>query len=126
MSVIDTVKDVAVLIQKLDNIDIVKRVLELQQQVFDLFEENRTLKDDNRALKDRLTTREQLMFKGNAYWKGDDGPFCSRCYDAENLLMRLQLGFLSGARCPKCGNFGEEPEAKPAVPRDVGPGRGGY
>jgi len=95
MGVIDTMKDVAGLIQKIDNMELRRRAVELQQQVYDLVTENR-------ALKDRLATRDQLTFRKDSYWKGDEGPFCSRCWDGESVLVRLhtQQGFTP--RCPKC------------------------
>jgi hypothetical protein len=39
MGVIDTVKDVAFLVQKTDNVDLLRRVVELQQQVYALVDE---------------------------------------------------------------------------------------
>jgi hypothetical protein len=57
MGVIETVKDIGLLVEKLDNIDLVKRIIELQQQVFDVVGENRDLKEQNRVLLEKLTTR---------------------------------------------------------------------
>src|SRR6266536_3321393 len=78
MGILDTLKDAVVLIQKADNIELNRTILNLQTQVFELVEENR-------ALKDKLVVRDQLSHRQNAYWKGDDGPYCTRCWDAENL-----------------------------------------
>jgi hypothetical protein len=130
MGVIDTVKDVVLMVQKVDNIDLVKRILEMQQQVFTLVEENRDLKDKNRALQETLTTREQMVFRKNAYWKGDDGPFCPQCFDAGGLAMRMLItpGFVP--QCPKCHTSAPDPDREPAKPvRRVRSGflnRGGY
>jgi hypothetical protein len=106
MGVIETVKDVAGLIQKYDNIELVRRVVELQQQVYDLVSENRTLKD-------RLTTRDQLVCRKNSYWKGQDGPFCSRCWDGEDRLVRLhtQRGYVP--LCPQCHTPVADPDVAP-------------
>jgi hypothetical protein len=65
----ETLKDVASIAQKIDNIELVKQVIDLQQQVFALFEKHR-------ALKERLEMRYQLTFKNNSYRRGEDGPYC--------------------------------------------------
>jgi hypothetical protein len=113
MGVIDTVKDVAFLVQKVDNIEIVKRVLELQDQVFELVEENRDLKEQTRLLKERLATREQMTFRKNAYWKGDDGPFCPQCFDAAGLSMRMLKSPGFAPDCPKCHTVATDPDGAP-------------
>jgi hypothetical protein len=106
MGVIETVKDVAGLIQKYDNIELIRRVVELQEQVYDLVTENRTLKD-------RLTTRDQLVFRKNSYWRGDDGPFCSQCWDGEGRLVRLHVSPGLTAQCPKCHTLADDPDKPP-------------
>jgi hypothetical protein len=117
MGVIDTVKEVGFLIQKLDNIDLVKRMMELQEQVYALVDENRDLKDENRHIKERLTTREAMTFRDNSYWRaGGEGPFCARCFDAEGLSMRLQIAKGYVPRCPKCGTSAPDPNREPPKP----------
>jgi hypothetical protein len=44
MGILDTMKDVVTLVQKIDNIDILKQVLALQGQVFELQNENQNLR----------------------------------------------------------------------------------
>lgn len=109
MGVLDTLKEAVGLIQKVDNIDLYKQMLELQTQVIALFEENRTLKD-------RLATRDQLTFKKNAYWMGDEGPFCSRCWDAESKLVRLHVQAQTTPRCPSCTRLAVNPDVPPVSP----------
>lgn len=72
MGVVDTLKETIGLLQKVDNIDLYRRMLDLQTQVMALVEENQTLKQ-------RLATRDELTFDANAYWRGEEGPFCSAC-----------------------------------------------
>ena len=106
MGVVETVKEVAGLIQKYDNVDLIKRVVELQQQVYDLVNENRVLKE-------HLATRDQLVFRKNAYWKGDDGPLCSRCWDAEGIPVRMTVRVGYDPACPKCKATAPDPDAPP-------------
>jgi hypothetical protein len=116
MGVIETVKDIGVLIQKLDNMDLVKRLVELQEEVYEVVVENRDLKEQNRTLQEKLTTREQLAFRNNAYWKREDGPFCSRCWDGESQLVRLHTRHCWDPRCPKCDGIAVDPDRPPPQP----------
>lgn len=123
MGILDTLKEAVGLIQKVDNIDLYRRMLELQTQVYSLVEENR-------ALKERLTVREQLTFKGNAYWMGDSGPFCSRCWDVEWKLVRIhasRAGIVPS--CVNCATSVSDPNAAPEEPgraTTAGPGDQGW
>ena len=129
MGVIETMKDIGVLVQKLDNMDLVKRLVELQEQIYAVVSENRDVKEENRALREKLNTREQLVFRKNAYWKGDEGPFCSRCFDAEGALVRMHTRAEFNPQCPKCATVAAEPDEPPPRPvqRARSPySRGGY
>src|SRR4051812_21780022 len=113
MSIIDTVKDVGVLIQKIDNLELLKRMVELQEQVLALVNENRDLKDANRVLNDKLQMRRQMQFRENAYWHDADGPFCSRCFDAESQTVRMHVRTGYYPQCPKCSTQAANPNDGP-------------
>ena len=113
MGVIETMKDLGVLIQKLDNMELVKRLVELQEQVYAVVTENRDLKEQNRSLQEKLSIRQSVDFRKNSYFKGDDGPFCSRCYDAEGVLVRLHQQQGWKPKCPKCDTVVADPDAPP-------------
>jgi hypothetical protein len=57
-TILETAKNVAVLIQKTDNLELLKQALALQTQVHELV-------DENRLLKARLATREDIEFREN-------------------------------------------------------------
>lgn len=95
--------------------------MELQTQVHQLVDETRELKDQNRALTEKLATRAEMVFRKNAYWHGDDGPFCSSCFDAEALVMRLHSPPGLMARCRKCGTTAPDPDAQPPRPAPFKP-----
>ena len=116
MGVVDTVKDVAFLIQKTDNVDLLRRAVELQQQVYALVDENRPLQDQVRVLKHKLSTRDEMAFRKNAYWKGDEDPLCPRCFDAESLPVRMLITPDFGPQCPKCQTVAADPDREPPKP----------
>lgn len=63
MGILDTAKDVITLVQKADNLELVKQVLALQADIMKMMEENRTLKDEIRELKGQLHTKASLTFR---------------------------------------------------------------
>lgn len=101
MGIIETLKDTISVIQKADNLDLYKRMLELQTQVFALVEENRTLHE-------RLAMKEKLSFRDNYYWIGDEGPYCSPCWDGAGKLVRIHKKKGYNPICPNCKTMVEE------------------
>jgi hypothetical protein len=58
----------------------------------------------------------QLSFRKNSYWQGDDGPFCSRCWDSERKLVRLLIRRGFQPVCPACHITAEDPDRPPPKP----------
>jgi hypothetical protein len=95
MGVIDTAREVVKIVRQIDNFELNKKLLDLQTELM-------ALVDENTALKKRLEVSETLVFRANAYFRGDDGPFCSRCWDADTRLVRLHKAADSYPQCPAC------------------------
>lgn len=106
MGLLDTVKDVAVMVQKADNIQLNQKILELQAQVMDVLDENYRLKEEARRLRDAAAFKGTLVFKGGHYVRQVDGveeAYCSGCWDADGKAIRLQhQGEGWGLWCPGC------------------------
>ncbi len=101
MGILDTAKDVITLVQKADNLELVKQVLALNKDIMVMMEENRSLRDQIRELKEQLHTKQALVVRGNHYWvrKEDgteDGPFCTACQDSDHKLIRMTEGATRG------------------------------
>ncbi|MGH7514762.1 MAG: hypothetical protein ACREOQ_17790 [Gemmatimonadales bacterium] len=127
MGIVETVKDVATLVQKADNIELYQKILELQGQIMSLLEESHGLKAELRDYRDRLRFEGGLEFRDNMYWhrqaEGEaDGPFCSTCWDTEAKAVRLQRMKDKSLWCPKCQKTVREhiPHAAPAAHRAPG------
>ena len=107
MSIIDNIKSVASLIQKADNIELYRKILDLQYEAMELVQQNNELRNQLIELKEKLSTQDSLVFKNNKYWKKiddnkHDGPFCSKCWDVDKKLVRHNnhnSGYMS---CPNC------------------------
>lgn len=106
MGLIDTLKDVAVLVQKADNIDLVKNVLALQTQAQEMLNENQTLKARVAELDAALNFSKTLTFREPFYYaEGDQTPYCSRCWESARKAIHVVLVFRQqDARwdCPDC------------------------
>ncbi len=107
MSILDDVKSVGQLVQQIGNIELHEKIMDLRGEVMELLEENIELKREIESLKEKFQTKESLKFERNAYWidgvGGKDGPFCSKCWDIEKLLVRmLRMPNRRYVECPKC------------------------
>lgn len=107
MGIIDTVKDVAILVQKADNIDLVKHVLALQTQAQEMLDENRALKGRVVGLEKLLTFAKTLKFQAPFYFaENDDIPICSRCWEVNQKAVHV-VGIYNNSDedrwdCPEC------------------------
>jgi len=93
MGVLETAKDVVQIVQKIDNIELYKQILELQSEAIKIVEENLALRDQVRELEDKLRIKDKLTYELGCYWiatsDGREGPFCTHCWDRDNKLVRL-------------------------------------
>jgi len=98
---------------------------DLKIKINDLFVENISLKEKNFTLKKKIEEfnkvekiKSKLIFENNHYYvqekEDKTGPFCTKCWDSENKLIRLHNGGSSDGRhffeCPNCktqANTGE-------------------
>lgn len=101
MNIIDQVKDVAKLAHEYGKIELYQKAVDLQSQVNELAAENTDLRQavtearqQVADLQEKLRLKGQVVFRHGVYFlKEEDGteegPFCTRCWDAERLLIRV-------------------------------------
>lgn len=67
-------------------------LFEAREKVLDASELLREKDEQIRSLEERLKVKDSLIFKDNSYWiekdSGQDGPFCTQCWDMDNKLVR--------------------------------------
>jgi hypothetical protein len=94
MGIVDQFKELAALAQKVQNIELYKKLVSFQSEMFALQEENRDLKESIRQLQEKLNLKAKVVWQRPFYWMQDgderDGPYCQKCYDSEGKLVRLQ------------------------------------
>lgn len=107
MGILDNFKDLFKVAETVNNIELYKKLGELQGAVYALEEENRNLKNELRTMKEQRQIEQELHVHDNAYWiaKGSkrDGPFCMRCWDVDRKLVRERAGATQGTHyCAEC------------------------
>lgn len=104
----ETIKDAVSIAQQSDNIQLYKSILDAYNAAIELMGENAELKERIKELEKQNVTDGMLEFNNNAYWikKEDgivDGPFCSRCWDADKTLVRMHVSTPDKkAKCANC------------------------
>lgn len=109
MGIIDSIKTAGALAKQIGSIEVQQRLIDLQVEALDLIDENRTLKEQVATLEGELNTKKSLQFRNTFYWAttddgGEEGPFCSHCYDSGGKLIRLHpINNGQQFGCPACG-----------------------
>jgi len=105
MGIFETAKTAANVLKEAGKIEEYKQILELLDKLLELQKKNADLEAENKKLREDFKTKEKLDYRNNSYWIGADGPYCSRCWEKENILLRMHYG--SGdnyAHCPECNS----------------------
>lgn len=129
MSIIENIKSVASTVQQIDNIELYKKILDVQKEAMDLLEDNRSLREESQELKDKLKIKNDIYFERESYWFKNkngivEGPFCTRCWDIDKNLVRMHKSNNGYYSCPekKCGSspqvFPEEQQVYTQLPYD--------
>lgn len=87
-------KEIVDLIKKGATFEAQEQIMALREAAIELQEDNLALRDKVKALEEQLRIKSQIQFDGSVYWLADGdartGPYCQRCYDVEQRLVRLQ------------------------------------
>jgi len=106
MSLVENVKDAIRLIQQTDNIDLLKKMMDLQVGIIELSEEGTRLRKENQELRNIIEIEKHLAFREGMYWSEHEGtvegPYCTRCWDAEHKRVHLHDMGYDMFDCPNC------------------------
>lgn len=87
MGIISEVKDLTGLIKKIGDIDLYKKILDLQSSILELSEKNVEQKEEIKRLKEIQEITNKMTFKDQLYYQENDSePFCPRCWESEKKL----------------------------------------
>ncbi len=109
MGVFDELKSVGKILHEAGKLEQYQQILDAMEKMLDMQKNITDLEDENKSLKAKLTFQEDFIFERNAYWivKDDkkDGPYCSCCWDDQKKAIRMQpCGNPAYFTCPKCEN----------------------
>lgn len=105
---VDIVKKFANTPLKAEYLALMDQMMTIREQVADLQEELHSARRRVRELEDAAQTKANVTFDRGVYWTGEtrtpgaDGPYCPRCLDVDNKLVRLKA---DAEWCPECKNY---------------------
>jgi hypothetical protein len=108
MGAVENIKEVAELVKKFNDIELNRRILNLENEVLDLSRERRRSEEKIEELERALKLKTQLYFSEPFYWmKGDTTPYCPSCWEAKTIAVHLLFGCdnqdgTSGWNCANC------------------------
>lgn len=106
MSLIENIKSIAKTVSDAGNHELYQKLDEVSKEIYELSLENMQLKEELMILKQKQDENAVKVFKDGAYYFGDDGPYCTNCYDDLGKKIRVHeeddnMGTIYNA-CPKC------------------------
>jgi len=107
MGVVENMKDVAELVKKFNDIELNRRILDLENEVLDLARAKRRGEERIEELEQTLKFKGALSFREPFYWlEGDKTAFCPNCWEKEHKAIHVvHLWSESGEtkyECPNC------------------------
>ena len=123
MSIVSDAKEIADLVKKMGDVDLYRRIVELQGEVTELASRNVEIESELRAVKGKLELRASLAFRQPYYWReGDDVPYCQVCFEKSGIAFHLDAIYTdtdSASRsrfCRSChSTFYESSERQSAI-----------
>jgi hypothetical protein len=95
--------------------DVIMDAADLKVKIAELTEENLRLKSQLGQAKQGEDIKSKLVHRDSAYYLpkdggGFDGPFCTRCFDAEAKLVRVKPSSgewtqMYKVHCPNCNTY---------------------
>jgi len=107
MGVVENMKDVADIVKKFNDIELNRRILDLENEVLDLARARRRGEERIEELERTLKFKGALAFKEPFYWlAGDEVPFCPHCWEKEQKAIHVVHQWTEGGEtrrdCPSC------------------------
>lgn len=105
MGIFDDLKSIGKTFQEAGKIEQYNQILETQKELLEMQKKIIDLESEKVELKEKLKIRGKLIPKNNAYWLAEengreDGPFCTRCYDKDEKLLRMLPREYGSSSCP--------------------------
>ena len=94
MDPLTTLKELTSIVKKFNDLDLMKKIVDLQTEIFEITQQNVDLKRElvtaNGLLQDRENLELREIGNCNFYFKeGDPIPFCPKCYEGAQKKIHL-------------------------------------
>lgn len=90
MDIISRGQEIVSLIQKVGDIELYKKIVELQGDLVKLSQENFACQRKCLELNEELRLKKSLRHERSVYYaEGDNIPFCPRCWEMNDKLIHL-------------------------------------
>jgi len=111
MDIIANVKEVADLIKGLGNIDLYRKILDLQGEIVELTTQNHQLETESSDLKTLLDVKGKMKWEKPVYrMEGEADPYCAQCWEASQKLIHLGDRPNGTWKCKNCDTvFSQNP-----------------
>jgi hypothetical protein len=109
MGLVENLKDAADIAQKIGNIELYRKIVELEGEVIELTRKLRLLEDQNENLNRALEVKKEVTYNAPFYYaKGEQNPYCSKCWELDKKLVHISRGIHMSSgytySCPNCKN----------------------
>ena len=105
MSIISDAKEIAELVKKLGNVELYKKIVELEGEIIEITRKNNELQQQTDDLKKIIEAETSLEFRSPFYYRQDDNiPLCPRCWEADKKaihLVNVKMAY-NPLRCQSC------------------------
>jgi hypothetical protein len=105
MGVVENMKDVADLVKKFNDIDLNRRILNLENEVLDLSRDKRRAEERIAELERALKFDKELKFKAPFYFAdGDVTPYCPGCWESKKMAIHVvqHQQYMHLRQCTSC------------------------
>jgi hypothetical protein len=90
LSILENTKEIAELVKKLGNIDLYRKIVELEGEIIEVSRQKLQLEQKVDQLEKSVRVRVQMRFKAPLYYQESDNiPFCPTCFEKDGLATHL-------------------------------------
>lgn len=106
MGLYEGIKDVANLVQKADNIELYRQLLDLSAQALEMQNKISELIAENKTLKEQQEISNKIERHKEPYITLVDDKqhilYCSHCWDADKKIIQIEINGKGKFFCPHC------------------------
>lgn len=110
MGIVDSAKELADLIKKVGDVELYRKIVELEGEIIELTRQTRTQEEEIERLKGLVATKEKMVFRKPFYFlENDPQPYCPKCWEVDKIAVHLDgpSEVVAGPRydCPNCKTY---------------------